>query len=57
MSRFTDEVATMSADFLRDRLTGVPPSEKRRIVFVDWNRMEHPVNEERIARGFSDFLV
>jgi dienelactone hydrolase len=54
ISRFTDEVASMSADFLRDRLNGIPPKEKRRIVFVDWNRMEHPVDEDRIRRGFSD---
>jgi hypothetical protein len=53
VSRFTDEIATMSADWLRDRLHGVPPKEKRRIVLVDWNRKEHPVDEEKIKRGFS----
>lgn len=57
ISRFTDEVATMSADFLRDRLTGVPTTEKRKIVFIDWNRMEHRVDEKRIASGFSDLLA
>jgi dienelactone hydrolase len=57
VSRFVDEVGTMSADFLRDRLNGVPPNQSRRIVLVDWNRMEHAVDEDRIARGFSDFLA
>jgi alpha-beta hydrolase superfamily lysophospholipase len=57
ISRFTDEVASMSADFLRDRLNGVPPKEKRRIVYVDWNRMEHRVDEDRIRRGFSDLVA
>jgi hypothetical protein len=50
-------VASMSADFLRDRLNGVPPKEKRRIVYVDWNRMEHRVDEDRIRRGFSDLVA
>lgn len=57
VSRFADEVATMSADWLRDRLKGVPPQGKRRIVMVDWNRKEHPVDEERIKRRFSYFNV
>jgi dienelactone hydrolase len=57
VSRFVDEVGTMSADFLRDRLNGVPPHQARRIVLVDWNRMEHAVDEDRIARGFSDILA
>ena len=57
VSRFVDEVGTMSADWLRDRLNGVPPKQKRRIVMVDWNRMEHPVDEEKIPRGFSYFLA
>jgi hypothetical protein len=57
VSRFVDEVGSMSADFLRDRLNGFPPKQKRRIVMVDWNRMEHPVDEEKIPRGFSYFLA
>ena len=57
VSRFVDEVGTMSADWLRDRLNGVPPKQKRRIVMVDWNRVEHPVDEEKIPRGFSYFLA
>jgi len=57
ISRFVDEVGSMSADWLRDRLNGVPPKQKRRIVLVDWNRMEHPVDEEKIPRGFSYFLA
>jgi dienelactone hydrolase len=57
VSRFVDEVGSMSADFLRDRLNGVPPKQKRRIVMVDWNRTEHPVDEEKIPRGFSYFLA
>ncbi len=55
VSRFLDEVASMSADWLRDRLTGVPLKQNRRIVLVDWNRKEHPVDEKKIARGFSYF--
>jgi alpha-beta hydrolase superfamily lysophospholipase len=57
VSRFVDEVGTMSADWLRDRLNAVPPRQKRKIVLVDWNRMEHPVDEEKIPRGFSNFLA
>jgi len=53
VSRFTDEIGTMSADWLRDRLQGIPPKEKRRVILVDWNRKEHPVDEEKIKRGFS----
>lgn len=53
VSRFADEIGTMSADWLRDRLQGIPPKQKRRVVLVDWNRKEHPVNEEKIKRGFS----
>ena len=52
-SRFTDEIASMSADWLRDWLSGVLPKQKRRIVLVDWNKKEHPVDEEKIKRGFS----
>jgi len=55
VSRFLDEIASMSADWLRDRLNGVPPQQKRRVVLVDWNKNEHPVDEGRIARGFSFF--
>jgi dipeptidyl aminopeptidase/acylaminoacyl peptidase len=51
--RFFDEMANMSADWLRDRLNGVPPKEKSRVVLVDWNRKEHPVDGEKIAKGFS----
>ncbi len=51
--RFIDEITSMSADWLRDRLNGVPPKQKRRIVLVDWNKKEHPVDEEKIANGFS----
>ena len=51
--RFADEIPSMSADWLRDRLNGVSPKENRRIVLVDWNKKEHPVDEEKIAKGFS----
>ncbi len=57
VSRFVDEVGTMSADFLRDRLNGVVPPQKRRIVLVDWNRTEHLVDEQRIRKGFSYVLA
>ena len=50
VSRFTDQVATMSADWLRDRLNGLAPKQKRRIVMVDWNRKENPVDEEKIEK-------
>jgi dipeptidyl aminopeptidase/acylaminoacyl peptidase len=53
--RFTDELVNMSADWLRDRLNGVPPKENRRIVLVDWNKKEHPVDEDKIAKGFLYF--
>ncbi len=53
VSRFTDEIGAMSADWLRDRLQGIPPKETRRVVLVDWNRKEHPVDEEKIKKGFS----
>lgn len=51
--RFWDEIVSMSADWLRDRLNGVPPKQNRRIVLVDWNKNEHPVDEEKIVKGFS----
>jgi dienelactone hydrolase len=51
--RFSDEIGSMSADWLRDRLNGVLPKRNRRIVLVDWNKREHPVDEEKIAQGFS----
>ena len=35
------------------RLSGVLPKQKRRIVLMDWNKKEHPVDEEKIKRGFS----
>jgi len=53
--KFADEIANMSADWLKDRLNGVPPKQKRRIVLVDSNRDERPVNEEKLVRGFSFF--
>jgi len=53
ISRFADEIYSMSADWLRDRLNGVPPKQNRRILLVDWNKIEHPVNEEQIENGFS----
>ena len=52
-SRFSDEVSSMSGDWLRDRLNGVTPKQKRKIVLVDWNKKEHPVDEEKIRQGFS----
>jgi dipeptidyl aminopeptidase/acylaminoacyl peptidase len=52
-SRFIDEISNMSADWLKDRLNGVPPARKRKIVMVDWNKQEHPVDEEALAKGFS----
>jgi dipeptidyl aminopeptidase/acylaminoacyl peptidase len=57
VQRFTDEVVSMSADWLRDRLNGVPPKQNRKIVFVDWNKVEHPVDEERLAKGFSNIAA
>jgi len=55
VSRFYDEVVSMAADWLRDRLNGVPPKQKRKIVLVDWTKQEHLVDEERLLKGFSDF--
>jgi len=55
VSRFYDEVASMAADWLRDRLNGVPPQQNRKIVLVDWTKQEHPVDEEKLLKGFSDF--
>ena len=51
--RLADEVESMSADWLKERLNGVPPKQKRKIVLVDWNKEERPVDEEKIAKGFS----
>ena len=56
MSRFSDEVTSMCADWFRDRLTGVVPKQKRRVVMVDWNKKEHSVDEEKISKGFSFLL-
>jgi len=53
ISRFSDGISMMSADWLRDRLIGVPPVQERRIVLGDWDRREHPVDEEAIRNGFS----
>ena len=53
ISRFWDEITTMSADWLRDRLSGIAPRQRRKIVLVDWNKNEHPVDEEKIRKGFS----
>lgn len=55
VSRFYDEVISMSADWLRDRLNGVEPARKRKIVLVDWNKQEHAVDEKKLLNGFSDF--
>ena len=55
--RFADEIVSMSADWLRDRLKGVPPRQNRRIVYVDWNKKENQVDEERLAKGFSYFAA
>lgn len=54
MARFTDEVQTMAADWLRDRLNDVPVKQKRKIVYVDSNKQEHSVDERAILSGFSD---
>lgn len=53
--RFADEVSSMSADWLRDRLNRIPPGQNRKIVMVDNNKSERNVDEERLARGFSTF--
>jgi dienelactone hydrolase len=55
MYRFSDELASMSADWLRDRLKGVPPKQKRKAVLVNWNKEETSVDEGKIARRFSNF--
>ncbi len=57
VSRFQDEVTSMAADWLRDRLNGVPARQKRRVVFVDWNKKEHAVDEEKIIKGFSNLAI
>ena len=57
VSRFIDEISSMAADWLRDRLTGVPVKQKRRVVLVDWNKQEHPVDEEKLAQGFSYLMA
>lgn len=54
--RFSDELANMSADWLKDRLNGVPPKQKRKVVLVDWSKKEHAVDEEKLLKGFSDFV-
>lgn len=55
VSRFYDEVIGMSADWLRDRLTGVKPLKNRKIVLVDWTKRENEVDEKQLLSGFSDF--
>jgi dienelactone hydrolase len=55
--RFTDEITTMAADWLRDRLKGIPPKQKRKIVLVDWNKNEQSVDERQLAKGFSYFAA
>ncbi|HUW48211.1 MAG TPA: alpha/beta fold hydrolase [Patescibacteria group bacterium] len=50
---FRDGWYMMVADWLRDRLMDLPPVQKRRIVLVDSDRREHPVDEEAIRNGFS----
>jgi dipeptidyl aminopeptidase/acylaminoacyl peptidase len=55
VSRFYDEVISMSADWLRDRLNGVKPSKNRKIVLVDWSKKENPVDEKKLLSGMSDF--
>ena len=55
VSRFWDEIGNYGADWHRDRLNGLAPAEKRRVVLIDWNQGEHAVDEEKIARGFSFF--
>lgn len=51
--RFWDDIMNMSADWLRERLNGIPPKQNRKVVLVDWNRNEIPVDEGKIAKGFS----
>ena len=53
IARFNDDIYMSSADWLRDRLNGVPPKEERKIVLIDWNRQEHEIDEEALAKGFS----
>jgi len=55
VSRFYDEVISMSADWLRDRLNGIKPPQSRKIVLVDWTKKEHLVDEKQLLNGFSDF--
>ncbi len=55
VSRFYDEVASMAADWLRDRLNGVSTQQNRKIVLVDWSKQEHAGDEEKLLKGFSDF--
>jgi dienelactone hydrolase len=55
VSRFYDEVSSMSADWLRDRLNGVKPQKNRKIVLVDWSKQENAVDEKQLLSGFSDF--
>jgi dienelactone hydrolase len=57
VSRFYDEVSSMSADWLRDRLNGVKPPKNRKIVLVDWTKREQEVDEKQILTGFSDFRL
>ena len=57
VSRFQDEITSMAADWLRDRLNGVPAKQKRRVVLVDWNKQEHPVDEEKLKNGFSNLVA
>ncbi|MDE1852606.1 MAG: alpha/beta hydrolase [Thaumarchaeota archaeon] len=55
IARFNDDIYMSSTDWLRDRLNGVPPLLRRRVVLVDWARQEHPVDEKALAGGFSYF--
>lgn len=57
VSRFYDEVTSMSADWLRDRLNGLKAQENRKIVLVDWNKREKAVDEKKLLNGFSDFCL
>ncbi|MFH1625876.1 MAG: prolyl oligopeptidase family serine peptidase [Pseudomonadota bacterium] len=55
--RFSDEISSMSADWLRDRLNGLQSKQNRKIVLVNWNKEENPVDEKKIAKGFSDLAA
>jgi dipeptidyl aminopeptidase/acylaminoacyl peptidase len=55
--RFADEITSMSADWLRDRLNGVSPKQNRKVVLVDSNKEEKPVDEEKLVKGFSYFVA